>query len=442
MSDFYQQIGKKLQEEGRFPNREKNWRTLAKRLNAYKQGTSVTRTPRISMWKIAATLLLLLSAWLGWSLHQTRVENAFLAEQLLALSHKEDPSRQAIVQNNDGSGSGSVEERRSKSEETSPDVVETPAVSLSGRPKVNVKALSPSAAVNTGRNASAPAGSIENYPETIKDRQGTEPTMIGERDPQEENITAQTGSASDSTGHDDITASKPEIVGQALADVPLPEKPDSTTDLAQADQMIRPVKAPGRIQTGIQGLVGFTQPKKQGISLMTGHGVAAEYRLFDRLWVTASADWVRFNVKTKKFERSVHHHKGPPDNTPPTPFSKLQGVESTQRQQHYGLGLKYSLPMRSWIRPAVRVAYTLVRISPETVNLNYKKPGPMGEKEYVVKKFKSAYLENVWRFGFGLEHETPRWVFGLWADYSKNFSVCDKGLDSWLVRGGIQYRIN
>ena len=140
MSDFYQQIGKKLQEEGRFPNREKNWRTLAKRLDAYKQGRSVIPTPHTSMWKIAATLLLLLSAWLGWSLHQTRVENAMLADQLVALSYKDDPSAQAIVRNNGGSDTGSEEERRSKSEETSPDIVEAPAVSVSGKPKVNVNA--------------------------------------------------------------------------------------------------------------------------------------------------------------------------------------------------------------------------------------------------------------------------------------------------------------
>jgi hypothetical protein len=51
-------------------------------------------------------------------------------------------------------------------------------------------------------------------------------------------------------------------------------------------------------------------------------------------------------------------------------------------------------------------------------------------------------LGDAWRLGAGLEHESPNWVVGLWADYSKNFTGGDPSFDMLLLRLGLQYRFN
>ncbi|MBP6828704.1 MAG: hypothetical protein KA165_19205, partial [Saprospiraceae bacterium] len=105
-------------------------------------------------------------------------------------------------------------------------------------------------------------------------------------------------------------------------------------------------------------------------------------------------------------------------------------------------GLRYVLPVRFWLQPSVRAAYTWVRVSPELISFQFEKPFPNNNPEYKSKKTDAKYLDNVWRFGAGLEHETPRWVFGIWADFSKNLAGSDSGFDALLFRTGIQYRID
>jgi hypothetical protein len=127
----------------------------------------------------------------------------------------------------------------------------------------------------------------------------------------------------------------------------------------------------------------------------------------------------------------------------------LTKVESTQRQQHFSLGVRYALPVRFWLQPSVRIAHTWTRVSPELVSFRFEHPDPGGPggpppfpPKYKVQKSDVELLSNTWRLGIGLEHETPRWVAGLWADYSKNFSGSDPSFDMLLMRAGIQYRLN
>jgi hypothetical protein len=70
-------------------------------------------------------------------------------------------------------------------------------------------------------------------------------------------------------------------------------------------------------------------------------------------------------------------------------------------------------------------------------------PGPNPhdhDPEYAVETFKSQWLSNQWKFGVGLEKDIPNWTFGLWADYSKDFSTATPGFDALYLRAGAQFR--
>jgi hypothetical protein len=70
-------------------------------------------------------------------------------------------------------------------------------------------------------------------------------------------------------------------------------------------------------------------------------------------------------------------------------------------------------------------------------------PGPVGpppKHEYTAEKFGAQWLSKQWRLGVGLEKDARDWTFGLWADYSKDFSAVTPSFDALYLRAGAQYR--
>ena len=59
-----------------------------------------------------------------------------------------------------------------------------------------------------------------------------------------------------------------------------------------------------------------------------------------------------------------------------------------------------------------------------------------------MKKLDGKWLGNTWRLGVGLEHETPRFVFALSADYSRSSGADDPLFDAVILKGGIQYKFD
>ncbi|MBK7936049.1 MAG: hypothetical protein IPJ82_02795 [Lewinellaceae bacterium] len=149
---------------------------------------------------------------------------------------------------------------------------------------------------------------------------------------------------------------------------------DTVTAATAGAPVIRPVHPLSRLRVGIQGSVGFPLPREKGVSLMTGQGFRAEFALYKNIWLSASVDWLHFDVCTDKFVPRVHHSHHQPDTLHGSPDSKLVRVESTQRRQQIGLGLRYTLPLRTWLKPSVRAAYTWVHGSPETIRFEFKNP--------------------------------------------------------------------
>ena len=239
---------------------------------------------------------------------------------------------------------------------------------------------------------------------------------------------------------------------------------DSISTQAEIAQVIKPVVSKSkRFSIGTQTVVGLVQPRQKGVSALRGQGITVEAKLLRGLFVQASLDWMRYEVCTPGFFPKFHpHHDSlpePPDGGwggggggggGPQHDSKLVRVESTPRQQHLGLGIKYELPVKFWAKPSLKLSHQWVHGSSTSITYKFEKDDPGGpgpnpdphehESKYTAEQFDNQWLSNQWRFGIGLEKTLPNWTFGLWADYSKDFTASTPSFDAVYFRAGAQYR--
>jgi hypothetical protein len=467
MSDFDKYFKERLDEEGQFPRREKNWRALSKRLDAFGAGIqehSTNLRTYLRCWQAAAVSAVAVAGWLTWETVTTQSENAELRREVAALQEKnkailpqasisEPAGGSPQIFQKENLNTATVHSEIGKNEESPHEVI---------KPYRNEEILINK--VTTGINPTnavlqADNSSVSNS--TVYEKKSPSGGVVGTAD----STQAQATNLPQALVEENLsnlktpppllvlpTDSLHEITLISLSKtspkvLPLPKK-----DIADAPaevKIIEPVRSPSRFSAGVQVLAGLPQPHEKGISPIIGQGITAEYNVWKGLWATASADWLRFDVSTKKYCSKFHppHHPEPPNQIgQPHHPEKLVNVESAQRQQQFGLGLRYAFPVRFWLRPSIRAAYTWTRVSPELIRFKYQKPGgpnwPPSPPKYKVQKSDAQILGDTWRFGAGLEHETPYWVFGLWADYSKSFTANDPSFDMLLFRAGVQYRFN
>ncbi|MBK7936910.1 MAG: hypothetical protein IPJ82_07350 [Lewinellaceae bacterium] len=88
MSDFDNFFAEKLDEEGRFPRKDKNWKTLSRRLDAFETGAQGAAS-RLRWWQAAAAVSLVLICTLVWKIHDLRQENRALQHQVIVLQEKQ-----------------------------------------------------------------------------------------------------------------------------------------------------------------------------------------------------------------------------------------------------------------------------------------------------------------------------------------------------------------
>jgi hypothetical protein len=192
-------------------------------------------------------------------------------------------------------------------------------------------------------------------------------------------------------------------------------------------------------------------PDVEGISLIKGQGVSAEYKLWRNYWLGVTADWVTHSLDAPTYPGTL---KQPEGDTIPGPVwgwgwswhhYKLIGVESTQQTRHYSVGIRYEIPTRWLLKPSVRLSYSWIRAAPATVTYTYFKRNhyPYSDpiEYYAVVKTNPGLLGEQWRLGFGLERDMPRWSFGLMAEYSRKSQVSSTGIGALFLRGGISYKL-
>lgn len=217
--------------------------------------------------------------------------------------------------------------------------------------------------------------------------------------------------------------------------------------------MTRPYREKsGRFRLGIQGTVAVPAPLPTGISALKGVGTVVEYSPLRNVWLTASADWLAYQVDGNEYlpPQFFHEPQPKPDkpggpNPPNQQTFDLLQVKGRQRMQFYNLGVRYALPVRFPLKPSVHLTHTWARFSPELFVFEFEDDKPGGPNHHPSKKFMLSAsapeqtVSSLWRIGVGLEYETRDWVFRIGADWVENSAASKPMFDAALVQGSVLY---
>lgn len=505
MSDFDKFFAERLEEEAQFPNKNRNWRGLSKRLDALDTGQMAHR-PRLRLWQGVAAAAVVACGLLLWKMQAHQSEIRALHQEIAQLTEtlheaqSVQPAPIANTQKNALTEENSVGFQAQASETTpaqlpitaqNDEITEptrkTTAVKRTGILPENVIPAPPPAAPGLQgaltQNASSPP--LQEAQKTAINAGSAGIHAVESNDVQHQANTAVVSAGANNDSLQSAVAITPAVTepGQQALDtmetktagttekqqplnVPAPaQQKETVAEAAKINPpegnippaiMIKPAGQHDRFRIGPYALLGFVQPKQAGVSTISGQGIEAGYRVWRSLRLQASAEWLHFNISSTRFpERFYPHHDTlpkPPDHNmgggnPGMYHQELVQVESSQRHQQFGIGMQYTLPVRWWVKPTMSVAYNLIRVSPTLVTYKFKdefhQPGhdPDPDPEYVAEKIDKQWIENQWRFGIGLEKTVNRWVFGINADYTKSFADTTPAFNTLYLRAGVQYQM-
>ncbi len=234
--------------------------------------------------------------------------------------------------------------------------------------------------------------------------------------------------------------------------------PDTSAKSAQAPPptpIIKPLRERFSLKAGMGAIVGWEQPRQQGISLITGQGISASLSLWrSGLWLTSGIDWVRFEEKSSTYRPEFHRFAQPPKSPKPGPgphsHDELVLVESQQRQQRYHLGLRYALPRLLGIRPTLQTGHVWARTAPTFVQYTFDdhdpgpgpNPNPNHKLDFLTQKEGRLKYSNIWQVGLGLEYDLRAWTLSLRADYQAQVAAATSPtFDAMFLQAGLEYRI-
>ncbi len=406
MKEFDRYFNEKLNEEVQFPNRERNWMDMSRRLDALETGAGLMKS-RLGPWQAVSALAIALAGMFAWQNHCLRSECSNMKKQIAGLQ-----SSVAGI----GRLADSVEELKATQEKTLLAVSQHANEEYSNPPAVHYYQPVAMPAEVTSMLAVSNSGA-----DTVQRRSGNVPVM--------ENFDhlAKIRSGELQSG----------IRVKAALTPSIPERTPGRTNY--------------RYRLGISAVAGKMMPDVEGISLIKGQGVSAEYKLWRNYWLGVTADWMTHSLDAPTYPGTL---KKPEGDTIPGPVwgwgwswhhYKLIGVESTQQTRHYSVGIRYEIPTRWLLKPSVRLSYSWIKAAPATVTYTYFKRNhyPYSDpiEYYAVVKTNPGLMGEQWRLGFGLERDMPRWSFGLMAEYSRKSQVSSTGIGALFLRGGISYKL-
>jgi hypothetical protein len=406
MKEFDRYFNEKLNEEVQFPNRERNWMDMSRRLDALETGAGLMKS-RLGPWQAVSALAIALAGMFAWQNHCLRSECSNMKKQIAGLQ-----SSVAGI----GRLADSVEELKATQEKTLLAVSQHANEEYSNPPAVHSYQPVAMPAEVTSMLAVSNSGA-----DTVQRRSGNVPVM--------ENFDhlAKIRSGELQSG----------IRVKAALTPSIPERTPGRTNY--------------RYRLGISAVAGKMMPDVEGISLIKGQGVSAEYKLWRNYWLGVTADWMTHSLDAPTYPGTLKKAEG---DTIPGPVwgwgwswhhYKLIGVESTQQTRHYSVGIRYEIPTRWLLKPSVRLSYSWIKAAPATVTYTYFKRNhyPYSDpiEYYAVVKTNPGLMGEQWRLGFGLERDMPRWSFGLMAEYSRKSQVSSTGIGALFLRGGISYKL-
>ena len=407
MKEFDHYFSERLNEEVQFPNREKNWMEMSRRLDALETGAGLMRS-RLGPWKAVSALAVLCAGMFAWQNYRLQSECGNMKAQIASL--------QTSV-----AGIARIAEAMD---------------SLKNTQEKTLLAVSQYAGADSRQTNPVPYYYAPAGPGA---QQISVPAVSG---PQENLTQAPTGSNPPVNNFDHLAKKRSTEIRSGKREV---------AAVLPAFSQTGPGRASYRYRLGLSAVVGKMMPDVNGISFVRGQGITAEYKLWKNYWVGATAEWLTHDLDATSYPGSL---KQPEGDTIPGPIwgwgwswhhYRLIGVESTQQTRHYSVGVRYEIPTRWLLKPSVRLSYSWIKAAPSTVTYTYFKrnhfPYSDPTEYYAVVKTNPGLLGEQWRLGFGLERDMPRWSFGLMAEYSRKNQISSTGMGALFLRGGISYKL-
>ncbi len=448
MNNFDDFFEKELNEEQQFPNSGANWGKLSQQLQSHDLVLHAVAR-KVLVWKIAAAAALVGTIASTALLYQTRKENRQL-EQTIAqyqqlekvpasplaqiptapdtLSHAAPNAHQDVASNQIP-----VRAHASKSADNAAKSLKTPALTPSGGTSTSSeskKTVSELAANQEIANQTAELLAARNQIAQLQEEVDRLQKALTEAE---------------------ANSVRPAFMA-TLAPLPAydrkkTQKPDRQPGVvAYQPKQIQPFRASDRWRAGVQTQLGYVTPRAAGVSVLKGGGFNVAYSPVRNWWLTASADWLHFDIQTDTVIKRLRL-PDPPMMNPNHHYDQLEEISSIQRQQQYAIGVRYVVPLRARLRPTLRVAHVWTHVSPSTVTFRFQDTNHPGgphqnDPDYFFIKTASHTFGNTWRFGAGLERSFGRWGLQFAADYAKQFSTRAKASNAVYLQAGLQYRIN
>lgn len=498
MKDFDDIFRKKLQEEGEYANRVKNWERLNERLDAFADGGSHFNPHNapisgLKYWLIGQSIALiglLTFAGLIWrdniALRQKVEDLTSSVQQLSPVVQPAEAitpiSATAATLNKSGALAHTI-----KPENATPSFTTTPAITQTDALVNESKAAQPAffqqpattlQPVTAEKNIS-PSASTENQQAALMDNatdkvlkpeiDNTDATVGQVIDPAHESGSVnlnQTDSATNiqTSAPDTIATVKDSVSALPLPPVVLPaklpvkvkqeEKPvEKATPVAS---IIQPAGRRFGFKAGIEGLGGKIIPSEETVSYLIGQGLHVAASIpHTPLWLKAGVESWRLEEYSAEFMQRFHRGGRPP--MPPDDNNgggggnhthyELALVESSVRQQRFSLGLHYDLPQIWRFKPFINASHSWVRTPEHKVTYTFEErddPGGPGhgmfdEKRYLIETVPTHYASNQLLLGAGFQFMMKQWSIDLQGLYQENLGVNENSFNAMFIKAGLTH---
>ncbi len=465
MSEFDDLFRDKLEEESQFPNANKNWKLMTKRLDAFQVGATAWQQAAV-WWKAAAISTALISAALGWKMHNIMDENRALEAQIAQMSQmivpgplEHTPPKPSQSNKSDAPANGSTSELHHQGTTTVSHPLTKANEPIKDRPqesdhgnkpvKPKPKTIKEAAAQNMGYpQASLPNTGTDHllaYQHIVDSLQQQIASLLVTLAEKEAIVASQPNPTTTVTEQDTEMAIKAQI-DRFLeeASVVKAEEP-ATAPPPLVTEPFKPKK--DRFMIGIQASKIAFSPAQKSILEGKTYGLNADYRIWNNMWLSGSVEHATVNINAVNVPTGFQLPDLPkpvqnPNPGPgPKPNHKLIKVAADLDFTQIGLGIRYRLPLSFPVRPVFSIAHQWVSSAKNMVSFEYDDPGPKHEEEFFIGHTDRIIQDNNWRYGLALEYPIKAATLRVSADYQQFNKNTPLMPNTWSLGAAVAIRL-
>jgi hypothetical protein len=463
MSKFDDLFREKLDEEGKFPNANKNWKAMTTRLDAFQFGASAWQQTAV-WWKAAAISTALISAALGWKMHDILKENAALEAQIAQMSQILVPSSldKKGLKSTTPTTPGTISDTASGLQKQEDATAQYPKIQTIVAPSFARPEVTHKVAPAAPQHKTQKTESVKEYPQAILTRTQTDALLAYQSlvDSLQQNITILTAALAEKSAPESAPiAGTSTPVAQLEPDAAIKAQIDrflQEANIAQTEAVTPAIGSPTPVTEPFKPkkerlLVGAYankiqfSPAQKNILEGKTYGLNADYHIWNNIWLCTHLEHSLVNINSGNVPSGFQLPDLPkPIQNPgpgPKPNHKLINVASNLDFTQFGLGIRYRLPLPLPVRPVFSIAHQWVRSSENLVSFEFDDPGPKHEEEFFIDRTEKITQRNNWRYGLTLEYPIKSVTIRASADYQQNNKNKALMPNAWNIGAGVAIRL-